>query len=145
MMARQQEYLSALWRPRAGRRERVLWLVIPWLLVLPWCVRIGSEVLPSAPANGLGKGVAATGLLLYLALVGVPAFLGTWVLLVVSWPEHRRVFCWLALAGWLGVWFLPTDAFGYLPLFVALSMIAAIVEQALAAWRARPDHAAPAV
>ena len=127
------------------RRERVVWLVIPWLLILPWCVEVSAELSPSAPANGLGKGITTIGLLLYMAFIGMPAFLGTWLVLAVSWPAHRRVFCWIALAGWLGVWFLPAAVFGYLPPFVALSMIAAVLEQAVAAWRAPTDHSAPAV
>jgi hypothetical protein len=131
-------YLSRLLQPRTERRPRVLWLAIPWLFVVPWTVHVAQVLWPSAPMHGFAKGTAAVFMFVDLFFLGVPGVLLTWGWLYLSWPEHPRVCCWVAAAGMLSVWVAPISVQGIMPMFIALAMIAAIVEQAVAGRRAAP-------
>jgi hypothetical protein len=108
-------------------------------MVLPWAITIAHQLLPSAPMAGLAKGTAAISMLVDLVFFGPPAIFLTWGWLYLSWPEHPRVCCWAAAAAFVSFWFVPSVAQGFVPLFIGLAMLAAIVEQAVAGRRAAAD------
>ena len=128
--------LSALRQPRANTRRRVLWLAIPWLFPVPWAIHVAQVLSPTAPMQGLAKGVAAVSMFVDVFFIGIPAIILTWGWLFLAWPQHPRVCCWLAAVGIASILFAPVAVQGTLPLLIVLAMIAAIVEQAVMGHRA---------
>ena len=129
----------------------IIWLLLPWAAGLWWSVSVARALLPALlPVQltpNFGWALVLTAIMGRFLLIGGLGTIATWVWLYFAWPEHPRVLCWAAAAGFLGLWIRPERAIGVVPLFVSLCMCGAILEQWRAVRHARGEQsrAAPAV
>ena len=140
-------YLRSLLQGRGDTRVPILWLVLPWSFAVAWSVGVVRAYLFGGLPPGFATRLDAALMISQFLLVGGLGLLLTWGWLYIARREHVRVLCWSALLGFLGVWLLPPSMVPIVPLFVALCVFGAIIEQALAARRgeSQPKDITPAV
>lgn len=94
---------------RPLRPVPVLWLLVPWTLLLAWTGVFTVGVLRWVPESGPRGLFGAIG---ELALYGITFWAGaiglvlTWIWLALAVPGMRRPGLWLAAACYAAVWFL---------------------------------------
>ena len=146
-MSHDHRYIRDLVQLREEPRAPILWLLLPWATGLWWSVSVARALLAAPPTPSIGWAFVFTAILGRFLLVGGVGTIATWAWLYFAWPDHPRVLCWASAVGFVGLGIRPERAIAVVPLFVSLCMCAAIVEQALAARRARGEQsrADPAV
>ena len=146
-MSHYHPYIRNLVQLRDAPRVPIVWLLLPWAAGLWWSASVARALLPAPLTPNIGWAFLVMMIMGRFPLVGGLGTVATWVWLYFAWPEHPRVLCWAAAAGFVGLWSRPATAIAVVPLFVSLCMCGAIAEQAWAMRRAQGEHAraAPAV
>ena len=146
-MTHDHRYIRDLVQLRENPRLPIMWLLLPWGAALWWSVSVARALLPAPATLKIGWAFFFTMVTGRFLVPGAFATVATWAWLYFAWPDHRRVLCWAAAGGFVGLWIRPPTAIAVVPLFVSVCMCGAIIEQAWALRRARGEHlrAAPAV
>jgi hypothetical protein len=134
-MPNEHRYLRTLIQLRDEPGLPILWLSLPWCFAVAWSASVARALLVGGPATGVWAALSAGFVTSQFLLAGGLGMLATWAWLYVAWRHHPRVLCWGALVGFLGIWQLPASMVPIVPLFVSLCMMAAVLEQFIAARR----------